>query len=129
MFGTVVHDMGRLIVDGTYPPGMTLPREEELIAKLEVSRTTFREAMKTLAAKGLIEIRPKTGTRIRERSEWHHTDPDVMVWEYEAGPSESFLAALSDLRRVLEPAAAARAASRASKADIARIDSGVPAHG
>jgi GntR family galactonate operon transcriptional repressor len=120
-FGMIVHEMGRLIVDGAFAAGTTLPREDELIAKLNVSRTPFREAMKTLAAKGLVEIRPKTGTRVRERSDWHHTDPDVMVWHYEAGPSKEFLDSLADLRRVLEPAAAARAAERATKADIARI--------
>jgi GntR family transcriptional regulator, galactonate operon transcriptional repressor len=120
-FGMIVHEMGRLIVEGVYAAGTTLPREDELIAKLNVSRTPFREAMKTLAAKGLVEIRPKTGTRVRERSDWHHTDPDVMVWHYEAGSSKEFLDSLADLRRVLEPAAAARAAERATKADVARI--------
>jgi DNA-binding FadR family transcriptional regulator len=121
MFGLVVHEMGRQIVDGTFPPGTTLPREDDLIARLDVSRTTFREAMKSLAAKGLVEIRTKTGTRVRDPREWHHTDPDVMVWYYEVGPSKMFLDALMDLRRVLEPAAAARAAGRASKAEVKRI--------
>lgn len=121
MFGLVVHALGRQIVDGSFPPGTTLPREEELIARLDVSRTTFREAMKSLAAKGLVEIRTKTGTRVRDPRDWHHTDPDVMVWHYEVGPSKMFLDALMDLRRVLEPAAASRAASRASKAEVARI--------
>ncbi len=121
MFGMVVHEMGRMIVDGTFAEGATLPREDELILRLDVSRTTFREAMKTLAAKGLVEIRPKTGTRVREKAEWHHNDPDVMVWHYEVGPSKSFLDGLIDLRRVLEPAAAARAAERATKPERKRI--------
>lgn len=77
--------------------------------------------MKALAAKALVEIRPKTGTGVRERADWHHTDPGVMVWHYEAGPSREFLDLRADLRCVLEPAAAARAADRATKADIARI--------
>jgi GntR family transcriptional regulator, galactonate operon transcriptional repressor len=91
------------------------------VARFEVSRTTFREAMKTLAAKGLVEIRPKTGTRVRAPEHWHHTDPDLMVWQYETGPSQRFLNALADLRRVLEPAAAARAAARATPDEVERI--------
>jgi DNA-binding FadR family transcriptional regulator len=69
----------------------------------------------------MVEIRTKTGTRVRPRMHWHHTDPDVMVWHYETGPSAAFLTALVDLRRILEPAAAARAAERATPEDVARI--------
>jgi DNA-binding FadR family transcriptional regulator len=122
VFGMVVHDMGRRIVGGEFAEGAPLPNEDELIARLRISRSTFREAMKTLASKGLVEIRTKTGTRVRDRAHWHHTDPDVMVWHYETGPSREFLDALVDLRRVLEPAAAFRAAQRATAADIAEIE-------
>lgn len=121
VFGMLVHDLGRRIVGGEFAPDAMLPNEDELTARFEVSRTTFREAMKTLAAKGMVEIRPKTGTRVRQAEYWHHTDPDVMVWQYETGPSRYFLDALVDLRRVLEPAAAARAAERATPDDIERL--------
>lgn len=121
VFGMLVHDVGRRIVGGEFPPGTTLPNEEALVDRFRVSRTVFREAMKTLASKGLVEIRPKTGTRVRDRRQWHHTDPDVMVWHYETGPSAEVLAALRDVRRVLEPAAAARAAEAAEDCEIARI--------
>ncbi len=121
MFGMLVHDLGRRIVGGEFPPFSTLPNEEALGGRFRVSRTVFREAMKALASKGLVEIRPKTGTKVRDRRLWHHTDPDVMVWHYEAGPSAEMLAALRDLRRVLEPAAAARAALAATPAEIDRI--------
>lgn len=121
VFGMLVHDIGRRIVGGEFAVGAPLPNEDDLVARFKVSRTTFREAMKNLASKGLVEIRPKTGTRVRETSHWHHTDPDVMVWYYETGPSESVLAALRDVRRILEPAAAARAAAAAKPEEIARI--------
>ncbi len=123
VFGMLVHTLGRRIVGGEYPPGSTMPNEDELVASLKVSRTTFREAMKTLASKSLVEIRPKTGTRVREQCHWHHTDPDVMVWHYETGPSEALLTALRDIRRIVEPAAANRAASEATEAEIAKIAS------
>jgi GntR family galactonate operon transcriptional repressor len=121
VFGMIVHDLGRRIVGGEFAAGEALPNEDDLIARFRVSRSTFREAMKTLASKGMVEIRTKTGTRVRRRTHWHHTDPDVMVWNYETGPSQEFLDALVDLRRVLEPAAAARAAERATETEIARI--------
>lgn len=121
VFGFLVHDIGRRIIGGEFAEGAVLPNEDDLIARFAVSRTILREAMKCLASKGLIEIRTKTGTRTRSRDQWHHTDPDVMVWHYETGPTAEFLDSLADLRRVLEPAAAARAAERASAGEIATI--------
>lgn len=122
VFGMLVHDIGRRIVGGEFAAGETLPNEDDLVARFAVSRTTFREAMKTLASKGLLEIRPKTGTRVREQRHWNHTDPDLMVWYYETGPSRAVLDALRDVRRMLEPAAAARAAQFATEEEIARIE-------
>ena len=121
VFGMLVHDLGRRIVGGEFAPEAVLPNEDTLVTRFGVSRTTFREAMKTLASKGMVEIRPKVGTRVRATSHWHHTDPDVMVWQCETGPSQSFLDAMVDLRRVLEPAAAARAAERATAEEIETI--------
>ncbi|NSL43010.1 GntR family transcriptional regulator, partial [Streptomyces sp. 8P21H-1] len=43
-----------------------------------VSRTSVREAMKVLSAKGLIEIRPKVGTRVRPRELWNTFDSDLL---------------------------------------------------
>jgi DNA-binding FadR family transcriptional regulator len=123
VFGLLVHELGRRIVGGEFAPGDALPTEDEMVVRFGASRTILREAMKTLAGKGMVEIRPKTGTRVRPAAHWHHTDPDVMVWHYETGPSQPFLDALIDLRRVLEPAAAARAAERASDAEITTIAS------
>jgi DNA-binding FadR family transcriptional regulator len=121
VFGLLVHELGRAVVGGEFAPGSTLPVEDDLVQRFGVSRSTCREAMKTLASKGLVEIRPKTGTRVRETCQWHHTDPDVMVWYYETGPTPALLDALRDVRRILEPAAASRAARAASEADIAAI--------
>ena len=121
VFGMLVHELGRRIVGGAFAPGDVLPNEDELVDRFGASRTILRETMKTLAAKGLVEIRPKTGTRVRSAEHWHHTDADVMVWYYETGPSQAFLDALVDLRRVLEPAAAARAAERGTPREIAAI--------
>ena len=121
IFGYFVHDFGRRIVGGEYPQGTVLPNEPDLVAQFGISRTVIREAMKCLAGKGLVEIKTRVGTRVRDRAYWHHTDTDVMVWYYEAGPSHEFMRAIKDLRVVLEPEATARAASRGTEDEHARI--------
>ncbi|WP_454857385.1 FadR/GntR family transcriptional regulator [Rhizobium binxianense] len=123
VFGYFVHELGRRIVSGKIPSGSTLPNEPELVEQFGISRTVVREAMKCLAGKGLVEIKTRTGTRVKERSYWHHLDTDVMVWYYETGPSLEIMRSIKDLRRVLEPEATARAAARGTDADIAAIAS------
>jgi DNA-binding FadR family transcriptional regulator len=121
VFGHLVHELGRKIVGGEYPVGSTLPNEPDLVARYGISRNAVREAMKCLAGKGLVEIKTRVGTRVRDRSSWHHLDTDIMVWHYESGPSVEIMRSIKDLRRVLEPQACARAALRGSEADLAKI--------
>ena len=121
IFGYFVHELGRRIVGGDYPQGSILPNEPELVTQFGISRTVIREAMKCLAGKGLVEIKTRVGTRVRDHSYWHHTDKDVMVWYYESGPSTELMRAIKDLRQVLEPEATARAASRGTDEEIQRI--------
>ena len=85
VFGYFVHELGRRIVGGHYPVGTTLPNEPDLVEQFGISRTVIREAMKCLAGKGLVEIKTRVGTRVKERANWHHLDTDVMVWYYETG--------------------------------------------
>jgi len=98
-----------------------LPTEADFSARLKVSRTALREAIKVLAAKGLVESRPKTGTRVRPRMDWNLLDPDVLAWQLAAGPVEGFVADLFELRQMIEPAAAAIAARRATPGEVRRI--------
>ena len=121
LHGQVVHEIGRRILGGLVKPGELLPSETELSQRLGVSRTALREALKVLAGKGLIESRPKTGTRVRPRESWNFLDPDVLTWAFDGSAAEHYADELYELRRVVEPAAAAFAADRASVADIARM--------
>jgi DNA-binding FadR family transcriptional regulator len=121
VFGYFVHELGRRIVGGDYPVGTTLPNEPDLVEQFGISRTVIREAMKCLAGKGLVEIKTRVGTRVKERSNWHHLDTDVMVWYYETGPSVEIMRSIKDLRLALEPEATARAALRRTETDIAAI--------
>jgi DNA-binding FadR family transcriptional regulator len=86
-----------------------------------VSRTVVREAIKVLAAKGLVESRPKVGTRVRPRRDWNLLDPDLLAWQIEAGPDPHFLEQALELRRIIEPAAARLAAERAADEQIAAL--------
>ncbi len=123
VFGYFVHELGRRIVGGDYPVGTTLPNEPDLVEQFGISRTVIREAMKCLAGKGLVEIKTRVGTRVKERSNWHHLDTDVMVWYYETGPSVEIMRSIKDLRLALEPEATARAALRRTESDITAIKS------
>ena len=109
------------ILRGDMPAGLGLPSEDVWSADLEVSRTALREAIKVLAAKGLIESRPKTGARVCPRERWNFLDPDVLAWRLAALPTEPYVRDLFDLRQVIEPSAAALAAERAQKSGVARL--------
>jgi len=126
LHGRVVHDIGLRIVGGELAPGTTLD-PEALGRTYDVSRTVVREAVKVLAAKGLLEARPKRGTTVRERAAWNHLDPDVVAWRFEVAPDRHLLRALHELRLIFEPAGARLAAERATERDIAAINEAVVA--
>jgi GntR family transcriptional regulator, galactonate operon transcriptional repressor len=113
--------LGRDIVNGTYPPGSLLPTAFEMCARFSVSRTALREAYSVLSAKALIVARPKIGTRVRPKADWNMLDPEVLSWHLQSTPTEAFVAELFALRQMVEPAAAALAATARSRATIDRI--------
>jgi DNA-binding FadR family transcriptional regulator len=78
--------------------------------------------VRILAAKGLVESRPKTGTQVTRRARWNVLDPDVLSWFFEAPkPSPAFVRNIFELRLIVEPAAAALAAERRDIEDLARM--------
>ena len=117
----VAGTIGKRIVSGQYAPGDTLPTEPRIQEEFGVSRTAVREAIRLLSAKGLTASRPKIGTRIRPANEWNMLDPEVLRWQIEPRPGEAFVHALFEMREIVEPAAAERAAERASEEEVARI--------
>ena len=106
----VIGDLGTGIVSGHYPVGSILPNDAAMMDKYGVSRTVLREALKTLEAKGLVEARPKVGTRISPRSRWNMFDIEVLTWHFETKSDRSFVDNLFDVRRSLELSAVDRAA-------------------
>jgi DNA-binding FadR family transcriptional regulator len=121
LHGQVVNEIGKRISGGLYPTGALLPNEEQLCAELQVSRTALREAIKVLAAKGLLESRPRIGTRVRDRNLWNLLDPDILAWRCATGADAEFLRHLTELREIIEPASASLAASSRSEAQLALI--------
>lgn len=124
LFGQVAQKLAVAIISGTFKAGELLPNEDDLRSEISVSRTAYREAVKFLTGKGLIEARPKSGTRVAPRESWNLLDPDVLSWHFEADPNEKFIRELFELRRFVEPNAARLAALRRTPADLARIEAG-----
>ncbi|AKH43232.1 HTH-type transcriptional regulator LutR [Croceibacterium atlanticum] len=119
--GAVANKLGTAILTGEYAPGDILPGEVVAAEELEVSRGAYREAMQVLAAKGLVESRPKTGTKVLPRERWNLLDPEVLSWAFAGTPDARLVKSLFELRLVIEPAAAAFAAQRRSQADLKQM--------
>jgi DNA-binding FadR family transcriptional regulator len=108
----IARQLGTAILTGDYQPGDTLTGEIEHSHALGVSRTPYREAIRTLVAKGLLESRPKAGTRVTARERWNILDPDVLAWMFAERPNAAFVRDVFERRDLLEPAAARFAARR-----------------
>jgi GntR family transcriptional regulator, galactonate operon transcriptional repressor len=121
LFQQVADRIGVGIVSGTFAIGELLPNETDLGRDLRVSRTAYREAIKFLSAKGLVDAKPKSGTRVASKTSWNVLDPDVLRWSLHTLNSDAFVRDLFELRRFIEPNAARLAAERRSAADLAVI--------
>lgn len=117
----IARQIGTAILDGTYPPGAQLGGEIERSEAMGVSRTAYREAIRILVAKGLLDSKPKAGTHVTARSRWNALDPDVLAWTFSGDADEGFIRELFELRAIIEPEAAALAARRRSDADVANL--------
>jgi DNA-binding FadR family transcriptional regulator len=117
--GAIAREIGMSIVSGHLRPGHVLDGEVEASSRRKISRNTYREAIRILSAKGLIHSRPRTGTRVSETSGWHLLDPDVLAWLFSGVPRPEVLHGVFELRTIVEPAAAALAATRRSQEHLA----------
>ncbi|RTL61435.1 MAG: FadR family transcriptional regulator [Hyphomicrobiales bacterium] len=125
---TVLATLGREIAQGIIPPGAVLPPEHELETRLGVGRGVVREAIKTLSGKGLVSVRPRHGTRVLPRSDWSLLDRDVLNWLVgHERPDRELLLYVQEVRSIIEPAAAALAATRATEKDRQRINAALEA--
>lgn len=102
------------ILNGTLPPGYVFPNENELCQKLNVGRTSLREAYSSLETLKLI-TRKKTGTIVNPPSETN----SFMNFEEIARNIDT--AALMEYRSVMEVAIIQNAATKVTAADIAEL--------
>ncbi len=113
--------LGTEILKGSHHPGKNMPAEIDLTRRFQVSRTVVREVMRTLSAKGLVVSKTRVGTRVRDPAHWNFFDADVLAWHVYGGVDEKLLEGIRQVRRAMEPVAAALAARRRSTADIRRL--------
>lgn len=120
-----LHILGARIAGGTYPAGEVLPVEADLALELGVSRSTVREAVRSLVTLGMLEVRTRAGTRVRPQHCWNVLDRTVLGWMMQGDANVAVLiAAIDEARGVFEPHAAALAAQRATRAQVAAIAAG-----
>lgn len=121
LFAHVVEEIGSRIVSGALGPNAPLPNEAVLGREFGASRSVIREAVKSLAAKGLLESRTRIGIRVLPPMHWNLLDTDVLAWRYSSLPAREFFRELFEIRRMIEPQAAGFAAERATDEEIAAI--------
>ncbi len=115
LYEAIVHQIQELVAERHLQPGDRLPSERELAELLGVSRASVREALRVLAAMGLVEVRPGDGTFIREP----HTSVDPAVWSRLS--ERTFLLDLLEARRIVEREVASLAARRATSEDLDQL--------
>lgn len=118
LYEGVARQIERLISEGLLKPGDKLPSERELAEMFEVSRSSVRDGIRTLELAGLVEARQGEGTIVCDLSADSLVNPlaNVLVRK------RQLVAELLDVRKMLEPPLAARAATNASPEEIAYLE-------
>jgi len=98
-------------------PGDRLPPERELAERFGVSRSSIRDAIRRLESIGLVEPRQGSGTVVREVSGEHVATPLTSILRQK----QTLVSELIEVRKILEPPLAARAATHASEEEIAEM--------
>lgn len=118
----LAESIGQRILRGETVPGDILPGEVELGEMYGVSRTAVREAIKMLAAKGMVLPRPRIGTRVLPKRNWNYLDQDLLAWlNFDHHPE--LVNEFQQVRMTLEPEAAALTAIHACDEDRAELQS------
>ncbi|MFF9143940.1 FadR/GntR family transcriptional regulator [Streptomyces sp. NPDC014861] len=108
-----------MIVSGELRPGSKLPKEVDLAERLGLSRNSLREAVKALSLIRVLDVRQGDGTYVTSLEP--HLLLDALGFVVDFHQDDTVLEFL-EVRRILEPAAAALAARTMSDEDIAALD-------
>jgi GntR family transcriptional repressor for pyruvate dehydrogenase complex len=113
-----IEGIRELIASGEFGAGDRLPKENELAARIGVSRGSLREAIRALELVGVVAARQGDGTYLTSLTPALLLDVMSIVMDFTQ--DESILQLL-EVRRVLEPAATALAAARASEEELDEV--------
>jgi len=113
LHGSVLSALGTAVVSGDLAAGTVLTLEG-VCHEYGVSRSVAREAVRVLESMGLLASRRRVGVTVLPRTDWNVFDPRVIRWRLDSSDRVDQLLSLSELRRGVEPIAAALAASRAT---------------
>jgi GntR family transcriptional repressor for pyruvate dehydrogenase complex len=119
LFEDLARQVQKLIVDGVLKPGDRLPPERQLAELFGVSRNSVRDAIRVLELTGMVVARHGEGNVVADVSTETLVAPIAMLLVRK----RKLVAELIDVRKMLEPALAARAAVHASSDQIARLES------
>ena len=113
----VVERLTQAILDGRLKPGDALPSEGRIAAAFGISKQIAREAIRELAAMGVVQIQQGKTTRVRALD----AEPLGRIFRFAVRGSETGLVEAIELRRVLEPAVARLAAGRRTAQEVERL--------
>ena len=113
----IVEQVQEMIVSGTLQPGDQLPAERQLAEQFGVSRTAVREAIKSLAERGLVDILVGRGTFVTSPSHEHVVESLTLLLRVEASPIED----LQQARTLVEVPVAGLAAIHRTDEHIAAL--------
>jgi len=119
---SVTQHLANRILRGELSPGISLPGENELAAEYNVSRTSLRNALATLAAKGLISTQAKKRSTVNGREQWSLLDLDVLNWLSTGKVDAKLVEQLMTTRFIFEPNVATLAAINADGHDLAAME-------
>ncbi|MCL9665705.1 FCD domain-containing protein [Curtobacterium albidum] len=117
-FDRVLDGIGAAVVGGTFAPG-SRRSTDDLVAWSGASRSIVREAVRVLAALGMLRARPRVGVVVAHPTDWDVLDPRVVRWRLQGPDAAQVAVELRELRAAVEPAAAAAAARRALRDECA----------
>jgi GntR family transcriptional repressor for pyruvate dehydrogenase complex len=113
----IVLQLCDLIREGRLRPSDRLPAERQLADQLQVSRTSVREALRTMEMAGLIESHHGGGTYVRNAIAWDAVSPLALLLQ----TTSDSIGDLWEVRLIVEPEIAARAALRATDEDLGAL--------
>ena len=116
----VVEKLIELIADGKLKPGERLPPERELAVEFDVSRTVIRESIRSLVARGLVEVRRGSGAFVSIPQTKLVAESMSLILQM--GTTEDLYSQVFEVRRLLEVEIAGLAAERATPADIKEME-------